>query len=58
MDTDSFVLSLTEGKVDNENMDLSHLKPPIKTNNKVPGKFKLDLGSRVKEELIALSLKT
>ena len=40
MDTDSFVLSFTEGNVDNEHMDLSNLERPIKTNNKVPGKFK------------------
>ena len=32
MDTDSFVLSFSEGKVDNEHMDLSNLDPPIKTN--------------------------
>ena len=30
MDTDSFVLSFTEGNVDNEHMDLSNLEPPIK----------------------------
>ena len=58
MDTDSFVLSFREGKVDNEHMDLSNLDPPIKTNNKVPGKFKHELGSRIIEELIALSPKT
>ena len=40
MDTDSFVLSYTEGKVSDEHMDLSNLGCPIKTNNKVPGKFK------------------
>ena len=40
MDTDSFVLSFTEGNVDNEHMDLSNLEPPIKTNNKVPGYLK------------------
>ena len=38
MDTDSFVLSYTEGKVSDEHMDLSNLDCPIKTNNKVPGK--------------------
>ena len=46
MDTDSFVLSFTEGNVDNEHMDLSNLEPPIKTNNKVPGKFKHEMGVR------------
>ena len=46
-------------------MDLSNLDPrsgfpdiPIKTNNKVPGKFKPELGSRIIEEFIALSPKT
>ena len=57
MDTDSFVLSFSEGNVDNEHMDLSNLDPPIKTNNKVPGKFKYELGSRIIEEFIALSVK-
>ena len=63
MNTDSFVLNYTEGKVSDEHMDLSNLDPrsgglpdpPIKTNNKVPGKFKNDLGSKVIEEFIALS---
>ena len=58
MDTDSFVLSFTEGIVDNEPMDFSNLDPPIKTNNKVTGKFKHELGSRIIEEFIALSPKT
>ena len=39
-------------------MDLSNLDIPIKTNNKVPGKFKHELGSRIIEEFIALSPKT
>ena len=58
MDTNSFVLSFSEGNVDNEHMNLSNLDPPIKTNNKVPGKFKYELGSRIIEEFIALSLMT
>ena len=65
MDTDSFVLSFSEGNVNNEHMDLSNLDPrsefrdaPIKTNNKVPGKIKHELGSRKIEEFIALSPKT
>ena len=58
MDTDSFVLSYTEGKVSDKHMDLSDLEPPIKNNNKVPGKFKHELGSKVIEEFIALSPKT
>ena len=40
MDTDSFVLSLSEGNVDDKYMDLSNLYTPIKTNNKVPAKIK------------------
>ena len=40
MDNDSFVLSYTEGKVSDEHMIPSNLDCPIKTNKKVPGKFK------------------
>ena len=66
MDADSFVLSFGEGNVNSEHMDLSNLDPqsggfthpPIKTNNKVPGKFKHEWGSRLIEEFIALSPKT
>ena len=58
METDSFLLSFTEGNVDNEHMDLSILEKPIKTNNKVPGKFKHELRSRIIEEFIALSPQT
>ena len=58
MDTDSFVLSYSEGKVSDEHMDLSNLDITIKTNNKVPGKFKHELGSRIIEEFIALSPNT
>ena len=57
-DTDSFVLSYSEGKVSDEHMDVSNLDIPIKTNNEVPGKFKHELGSRINEEFIALSPKT
>ena len=39
-------------------MDLSNLDIPIKTNNKVPGKFMHELGSRIIEEFIVLSPKT
>ena len=55
MDTDSFVLSYSEGKVSDVHMDLSNLDIPIKTNNKIPGKFKHELGIRIIEEFIALS---
>ena len=61
MDTDSFVLSFTEGSIDNKYMDLSNLEVPIKTNNKVPGKFKRnlnELGSKEIEEFIVLKPKT
>ena len=58
MDTDSFVLSYTEGKVSDEPMDLSNLDCPIKTNNNVPGKFKNEMGSNVIEEFVALTTKT
>ena len=54
MDTDSLILIYSRGNVDNEYMDLSNLDPqswfpdnPIKTNNKVPGKFKHELGSKM-----------
>ena len=46
MDTDSFVLNYSEGKISDERMDLSNLDIPIKTNIKVPGKFKHELASR------------
>ena len=58
MDTDSFVLNYSEGKVSDEHMDLSNLDRPMKTNNEIPGKLKHELGSRVIEEFIALSPKT
>ena len=58
MDTDSFVLKFSEGKVPDEHMDLSNGEAPVKTNNKVPGKIKHELGSRMIEEFIALSPKT
>ena len=58
MDTDSFVLSYSEGSVDKEHMDLSNLEPPIKTNNKVTGNFKHELGSKIIEEFVVLTPKT
>ena len=58
MDTDSFILSFTKGNVGNEHMDLSNLDIPIKTNNKVPGKFKQELGSKIIEEFVVLKSKT
>ena len=54
MGTDSFVLIFS----DIEHMDLSNLEAPIKTNNKVPGKFKHELRSRILENFIDLSSKT
>ena len=58
MDTNSFVLSYSEGKVSDELMDLSNHEKPIKTKYKVPGKFKHELGSRIIEEFIVLTPKT
>ena len=58
MDTYSFVLGFSERNVPNEHMDLSNLEPLIKTNKKVPGQFKHELGIRLIEEFIALSPKT
>ena len=31
MDTDNFILSFSEGNIDNQHMDLSNLEQPIKT---------------------------
>ena len=58
MDTDIFVLSFPEGIVPDEHIDLSNLDTPIKTNNKVPGKLKHELGSKIKitDEFITLSI--
>ena len=56
-DTDSFVLSFSEGNVDNEHMDLSNLDKPIKTNNRILSKFKHELVSKVKEEFVVLKPK-
>ena len=39
-------------------MDLSNLETSIKTNKKVPGKFKHDFGNTIVEEFIARSPKT
>ena len=44
MDTDSFVLCVTGGNVPDEYMDLSNLDTLIEINNKVPGKFKHEMG--------------
>ena len=55
---DSFILSYSRGNVDNEHMDLSNLDIPIKTNNKVPGKFKHELGSKILEKFTVLKPKT
>ena len=58
IDTVSFVLSFSEDKVPDEHMDLSNLDTPIKTNNKVPGKIKHEVGSRIIGEFINLLPKT
>ena len=54
MNTDSFVLNFREGNVDVKYLDSSNLDVPTKTNNKVPGKFKYELGSREIEEFMVL----
>ena len=56
-DTDSFLLSFSKGNVYNEHMNLSNLDQPFKIKNKVPGKFKHEMGSRIIEQFIALSSK-
>ena len=58
MDTDKFVLSFSQGNVDNEHLDLSNLDKPIKNNNNIPGKIKHELGSKVIEEFVVLKPKT
>ena len=58
MDTDSSILGFTKGKVVNGYMDLSNLDNPINTNNKVPGKFEHELGSKIIEEFIVIKPKT
>ena len=58
MDTDSCVLSFTEGSVPDEYIDLSNRDTPIKTNNKVPGEFKHEFGNEVIEGFIGLQSKT
>ena len=39
-------------------MDLTNLDIPLKTNKKVPGKFKHELGNKIIEEIIVLRPKT
>ena len=39
-------------------MDLSNLDIPVKTDNKIPGKLKHELGSKIIEEFIAIKPKT
>ena len=57
MDTNNYILSYSRGNVDNEHIDLSNLDIPIKTNIKVPGKFKHELGSKIIEEFFVLKPK-
>ena len=44
MDTDSFVLSDSEGNVSDEHMDLSNQDIPTKTNNKAPARLSKSWG--------------
>ena len=64
MDTDSFILIYSRDNV-HMDIDLSNLDPrsgfpdiPIKTKNKVPGKFKNELESKIVEEFFVLKPKT
>ena len=47
MDSNCVILSFTRSSLSDEGMDLSKLDNPITTNEKVPGKFKHELGRRV-----------
>ena len=58
MDTDCFVLNFSEVNIDDKCMDLRNLDNPFKTNNKVPGKFKHERGSREIKKFIVLKPKT
>ena len=58
MDSESFVLSFTEGSVSDEYLDLSNLDTPIKTNSKVAVKFNQEFGSNVTDGIIGLQSKT
>ena len=57
-DTDSFIISYSEGKVPEEYVDLSSLDIPVATNNKVPVKIKYKFGSRIIDNYINLLSKT
>ena len=58
MDTDSFVLSFSERKVSDEYKDLTNVYILGNSNGKVLGKFKLEIGSKRKEEFSTLSAET
>ena len=51
-------MSYTKVNIPNEYIDLTNLDTPIKTNNKVPVKFKHESGSKAIEELRVLKPKT
>ena len=58
MDADIFVLSFSERKVSDEYKDLTNLYISGYYNEKVLGKFKLEIGSNPKEEFLTLSAET
>ena len=54
--TDGFILRVTEGNIADEHMVLSNLDVPNKTNNKVTGKLRYEIGSKIIEEFVLLLL--
>ena len=58
MDTYSFVLSCSEGKVGDEHTHLNNLDTQDHTIKKVPGKLKHEFGSKPIEEFVTLSPNT
>ena len=57
IDTDSFIISWTEGNIPDEYMDLSNLDIQIKTNNEVTGKIKCEFRSKIIIVFLVLSSK-
>ena len=56
MDTDSFIISCSEGNIPDE-LDLSNLDIQIKANNKVPGQFEHEFGAKIIDEYIIYLIK-
>ena len=49
-----FFYDVLQPSLNSKYMDLSNLDTPIRTSNKVPGKFKHELGRKSIEEFIVL----